>query len=230
MGKSGTGDIYQKPGWTGDTIMAREFGFMQFSNGATDVNAMDFMARMIAKKSVMVAKIVKVVAVNVAVRTVDVSPMVDQVTPEGASIPHGVIHEVPYGYEQAGNCAMQIDPVAGDIGVAVFEDRDITRVKRTWKNATPQTLRAHNFGDALYVRTLMAASSPEHIVAFNQDSGITITSSKPVQFNSDVTVTGKVTVSGDVTAQGDVKAGSISLKTHTHSGVQTGSGSTGAPQ
>lgn len=210
--------------------MAREFGFMQFSDGATDVNAIDFMARMIAKKSVMVAKIVKVVSVNAAGRTVDVSPMVDQVTPEGTNIPHGIIHEVPYGYEQAGNCAIQIDPVAGDIGVAVFEDRDITRVKRTWKNATPQTLRAHNFADALYVRTLIAATTPQHIIAFNQGTGITVTSSQPVQFNADVKVNGKVTVSGDVDSQGDVKAGSISLKTHTHSGVQPGSGSTGAPQ
>ena len=51
-----------------------------------------------------------------------------------------------------------------------------------------------------------------------------------MQFNADVTVSGKVTVSGDVAAQGDVKAGSISLKTHTHGGVQTGSGTAGAPQ
>lgn len=229
MGKSDTGDIHSKPSWIGNALMAREFGFMQFSDGATDVNALDFMARMIAKKSVMVAKIVKVVAVNAASRTVDVSPMVDQVTPEGTNIPHGIIHEVPYGYEQAGNCAIKIDPVEGDIGVVVFEDRDITRVKRTWKNATPQTLRAHNYADALYVRTLIAAAKPEHTVTFNQENGITVTSSKPVQFNADVTVSGKVTVSGDVDAQGDVKAGSISLKDHTHP-VTDAPGTTGAPQ
>ena len=114
-------------------------------------------------------------------------------------------------------------------GVAVFEDRDITRVKRTWKNATPQTLRAHNYADALYVRTLIASATPAHIIAFNQENGITVTSSKPVQFNADVTVSGKVTVSGDVDAQGDVKAGSISLKTHTHP-VTDAPGTTGAPQ
>lgn len=45
-----------------------------------------------------------------------------------------------------------------------------------------------------------------------------------------VSVTGNLSVSGGVTAKGDVKAGSISLEKHTHSGVETGSGSTGAPQ
>ncbi|MFT9088913.1 MAG: phage baseplate assembly protein [Acetobacter okinawensis] len=36
-------------------------------------------------------------------------------------------------------------------------------------------------------------------------------------------------VQGDVRAQGDVLAGQISLQGHTHSGVQPGAGSTGAP-
>jgi phage baseplate assembly protein gpV len=39
-----------------------------------------------------------------------------------------------------------------------------------------------------------------------------------------------VNVAGAVTATGDVKAGSISLDSHKHSGVQTGSGNTGGPE
>ncbi len=38
------------------------------------------------------------------------------------------------------------------------------------------------------------------------------------------------TVDGSLTTTGDVKAAGISLDNHTHSGVQTGSGSTGKPQ
>lgn len=37
-------------------------------------------------------------------------------------------------------------------------------------------------------------------------------------------------IAGDITATGDVKAGTISLKTHTHGGVETGSGSTSGPK
>lgn len=35
---------------------------------------------------------------------------------------------------------------------------------------------------------------------------------------------------GNLETTGDVKAGNISLKNHTHSGVQTGPGNTGGPQ
>lgn len=41
---------------------------------------------------------------------------------------------------------------------------------------------------------------------------------------------GGAAVTGDIVATGDVKAGAISLTTHTHGGVSTGSGSTGGPQ
>ena len=34
---------------------------------------------------------------------------------------------------------------------------------------------------------------------------------------------------GNITATGDIRAGAISLESHVHSGVQTGSGNTGAP-
>lgn len=41
---------------------------------------------------------------------------------------------------------------------------------------------------------------------------------------------GKITLNGDIEVTGDVKAGTISLKTHTHSGVTPGPGNTGLPQ
>jgi phage baseplate assembly protein V len=62
-----------------------------------------------------------------------------------------------------------------------------------------------------------------------------------IQLNGAVAVSGGLTVGGTITAPeggpisgnievtGDVKAGTVSLKTHIHPGVQTGSGSTGTP-
>jgi len=62
-----------------------------------------------------------------------------------------------------------------------------------------------------------------------------------IQLNGAVAVSGGLTVggtitapgggpiSGDIEVTGDVKAGTVSLKTHIHPGVQTGSGSTGPP-
>lgn len=45
-----------------------------------------------------------------------------------------------------------------------------------------------------------------------------------------VTITGDVDVTGTITASADVIGGGISLKTHTHGGVQSGGSSTGGPQ
>lgn len=51
-----------------------------------------------------------------------------------------------------------------------------------------------------------------------------------VTIQGDLSVTGNVAVKGEVVAKGDVQAGSISLETHTHSGVKAGSDKTGGPQ
>ena len=42
-------------------------------------------------------------------------------------------------------------------------------------------------------------------------------------------MTGNFTVNGTITATGDIKAGSISLESHVHSGIQSGSSNTGLP-
>lgn len=59
--------------------------------------------------------------------------------------------------------------------------------------------------------------------------GLKLTAPAGATIDGDITVTGDVTVEGSVTASTDVLAGGISLKSHTHSGVQTGSAETGAP-
>lgn len=46
----------------------------------------------------------------------------------------------------------------------------------------------------------------------------------------DVTINADLTVDGEINASGDVVADGISLKNHTHPGVQTGSGSTQKPE
>jgi len=50
-----------------------------------------------------------------------------------------------------------------------------------------------------------------------------------VTIDADVRITGNLQVDGDMHADGDVKADTVSLKTHKHSGVQSGAAQTGAP-
>jgi phage baseplate assembly protein V len=62
-----------------------------------------------------------------------------------------------------------------------------------------------------------------------------ILSSSGIATSGDITQTGKITASGDlitsgkVTATADVKAGTISLMTHVHAGVMSGTSSTAVP-
>lgn len=72
------------------------------------------------------------------------------------------------------------------------------------------------------------------------DGGVTVNGDTTINGNLQVTgnntVLGSQSVSGtsyskgNFNTDGDVNAGGISLKTHTHSGVQTGGGNTGGPQ
>lgn len=59
-------------------------------------------------------------------------------------------------------------------------------------------------------------------VSLAAPGGVTIT--------GDVTIQGNVSIDGEVEATGDVTAGTISLQTHTHTGVEPGGGNSGEPQ
>jgi phage gp45-like len=69
-------------------------------------------------------------------------------------------------------------------------------------------------------------------IVLKRDGNIEVTASTKVTITSpEVEISGDLVVNGDISVpSGDVTAGSISLKTHVHGGVQTGGGVTGAPQ
>lgn len=61
--------------------------------------------------------------------TVDVVPLVNMVAGDGTQVPHGTVYRLPYHRLQGGPCAVILDPVAGDIGLAVICDRDSSAVR-----------------------------------------------------------------------------------------------------
>lgn len=71
------------------------------------------------------------------------------------------------------------------------------------------------------------------LLKFGADGSIRIYSAKganiKVEIDGDLQVKGTIAAK-DVNASDDVKAGNISLKSHTHGGVQPGGGTTGQPQ
>ena len=94
---------------------------------------------------------------------VDVTPLVNQLDAAGNPTPHVTIFNVPYFRLQGGKNAIIIDPEKGDIGVAVFASRDITKVKATKDQANPGSFRQYSFSDALYLGGMLNAVPTQYV-------------------------------------------------------------------
>lgn len=162
---------------------------------------------------------------------VDVLPLVNQIDGSGNPTPHVTIYNVPYLRIQGGSNAVIIDPEPGDIGIAVFASRDISKVKATKTQANPGSFRQYDFSDALYLGGVLNAV-PQQFIRFGAD-GITVTSPNIITLKgSQIVIDGAVSQSGgnvtldsDLSVTGDVEAGGspISLVHHKHTSAAAGS-------
>lgn len=188
----------------------------------------EIIARMIA--GVRTALPVRVVAVTnsgaaAPIGRVDIQPLVGQLDGCGKHVDHGVIYNVPYLRIQGGQNAVVIDPAVGDIGVAVFCDRDISGVKSGKRAAPPASARKHDMSDAIYLHSILSAA-PSQYIAF-QDGGIVIKSPKGVTIDApSVSVSGAVAISGASLTHNGANVGS----SHVHGGIAPGPATTSTPQ
>lgn len=163
------------------------------------------------------------------VGTVDVQPLVHQQDASGRIMSHGVLYNVPYFRLQGGTRAVILDPAHGDIGLALVADRDIFNVKTARASAAPGSFRQQNMADALYIGGFLNGTPQDYL--WFTENGITLKTSGTVSIDAPKThLTGSVSIDGSLTVSKDATAQGISLTSHTHSGVQPGSGMTGAPQ
>jgi hypothetical protein len=212
--------------------MTTEYGQQTVQTNAGDYNALVFVIRQQLQK-LQTVTLVRVVRVSNAgglspVGTVDVQPLVNQMTGNRQSIPHGIIARVPYLRIQGGGDAVILDPKVGDIGMCGFASRDISAVKAAKGPANPGSFRQYDWADALYFGGFLNGT-PTQYVQFNT-SGIKVVSPTAVDIQAPtITLDGDVHITGTTTADGDVTAEGTSLHTHVHSGVQPGGGNSGPP-
>ena len=177
---------------------------------ASPQNEMQFVMRALLGdvRTSMPVKVIKVTNAGdvAAIGRVDIMPLVGQLDGDGQLIPHGTIYDVPYLRMQGGGNAVIIDPVEGDIGIALFCDRDISAVKASSGAAQPGSLRKHDMSDAVYLGAILS-SAPTQYIRFSS-GGIEI-------------------VAPTVTIPNTLIVGGKNVNTHTHGGVQTGGGTTG---
>jgi len=228
-------------------------GFRSTPASSTSFNVAYFMIRQYMAK-VRTATIVKVLAVTNAggvspVGSVDIQPLVQQTDGVGNVTALPPVYGVPYMRIQGGTDAVILDPKVGDLGIALFGDRDLSAVKTTKAMAPPGSQRRNSLSDALYIGGLLNGT-PVQFVQFTAD-GITVKSptkvtieapniqanastqfkvvSPNIQLDGAVHVTGAQTNDSTIVANGEVTGNGIALSTHKHGGVQTGGGQTGTP-
>lgn len=223
-------------------------GIKDIYSGTDPYNALNFIIQN-AVDSVAVAIPVKVVAVNAggsgsATGYVDVLPLVTYVSGAGEAIQPVTLYHLPYSRLQGGIAAIVIDPVVGDIGLAVFAHSDTSTVTQgTSEPQQPGSKRHHSQSDGFYIGGFLN-QAPSCFLELKQDNTAILTAPSTVMVNSpDITLNGNTTVNGDfavvggnstmtgsLTTQGDVVSGGISVQGHVHSGVESGPSNTGGPQ
>lgn len=174
---------------------------------------------------------------------VDVLPLVSFIGGKGTAVQPVTLYHLPYFRLQGGKVAVVADPVAGDIGLAVFAQADSSNVKAgTSAPVQPGSRRTHSQSDGFYIGGFLN-QAPSCFLELTQDNTAVLNAPVTVTVNSaDITLNGNTTVngsfqvngesnmSGGLNASGDIVSGSISLQSHIHGGVMTGGGNTSGPQ
>jgi Phage protein Gp138 N-terminal domain len=197
-------------------------GWAESGDPLTQFGAMGFVIKQALAK-VATATLVQVKACTnsggiAPVGFVDVQPLINQIDGSGKQVPHTTIFNLPYLRIQGGRFAVILDPVPGDIGIAIFADRDISGAKANRGPANPGSRRRHSMADGFFLGGVLN-DAPTSFVQFLSNGDVTITSPGNVTVNcSNLEINGSLSNNG-------VNVGS----THEHTGVQTGSGLTGPP-
>jgi len=166
--------------------MTNYTGFQTPGQSSGDYNSMSLVIQQHIKR-MNSSTVVKVMSVTNAgdlspVGFVDIQPQVDLLDGSGNKIQHGTIFKCPYFRYQGGANAIILDPQVGDLGIALFADRDISSVIANKGQAAPGSARRFDMSDGMYIGGLLNGT-PTQYVQFSS-AGITIVSPTMVKLQS----------------------------------------------
>lgn len=178
---------------------------------SSDLNRMEFLIKVL-QRDMSTAIPVIITAVQAgdtnAAGYVDARPLVAQVDAWGNALPMATLHHLPYFRLQAGRAGIVLDPVPGDIGLAVFAQSDCSTLKQgQTETAQPGSWRKFDQADGFYIGGFINTQIDTY-VRLAQDGSVKITAP------------GNVTIDAPtVTYSGDIICGGFSYLGHTHTGV-----------
>lgn len=178
---------------------------------SSDLNRLEFLIKVL-QRDISTAIPVIITAVQAgdtnAAGYVDARPLVAQVDAWGKALPMATLHHLPYFRLQAGRAGIVLDPVPGDIGLAVFAQSDCSTLKQGQTETTqPGSWRKFDQADGFYIGGFINTQIDTY-VRLAQDGSVNITAP------------GNVTIDAPtVTYSGDIICGGFSYLGHTHTGV-----------
>lgn len=162
-------------------------GSINLTAANSQANAISFLVDQMIKDGVNTADVVKVMAVHSSggkTGFVDVLLLVAQTDAEGSALPAPTIYRLPYMRVQGGIAALIIDPVPGDIGLAVFTKRDSTLVKNgATAPVIPGSFRTFSMADGFYLGGFLN-QEPQIYLELTQDKEATLHAPVKVTVNT----------------------------------------------
>ncbi|NMZ76621.1 translation initiation factor IF-2 [Pseudomonas nitroreducens] len=156
-----------------------------------------------------------------------------------ALVDRPLLTDCPVQFPAGGGCTLTFPVKPGDECLVVFASRCIDSWWQSGGIQAQAEPRMHDLSDGFAL--LGFRSQPRVIGAVStsaaqlrSDDGATFVSVAPggavaITAPAGLTINADVIVNGKVTTTGDVKAGTISLQTHKHTGIQGGTGTSGGP-
>ena len=158
------------------------------------------------------------------------------------AVPYPVIVDVPVQFPRGGGAALTFPIAPGDECAVHFVDRALDGWFESGGIQPPSSKRRQSINDIFAVPGSL--SQPQRLQNVSTKSaqlrsvdGATYVDLDPVGRVVKITAPGGLVIdapsvqcSGTVVASGEITGNGIPLSTHTHSGVQPGSGNTSAPQ
>ena len=172
-------------------------------------------------------QLVEVLAVNPVsgkVGFLTVQPLVLQTDTNQVVIAGSPIYNVPYMRYQGGSSAVILDPVKGDIGLAIFAENDITNVKQTLAAGPAATDRSHSTADALYIGGVLNPDATQYVRFQPSGAGIDIVSPGEITLQAGTTVTITSGTTTTINAPGGLIVNANMTLNGTMSGTHTGAG------
>ena len=125
--------------------------------------------------------LVQVLSVDSSNLSCSIKPLTMLIDAQNNAYERGVINNVPFFRLQGGINGIICDPQVGDIGLAVFCERDISMVKRNKVQSPPSSKRQYDLNDAVYIGGFLN-NTPQQYIQFT-DIGINIKTIGDVNIN-----------------------------------------------